>query len=178
MAADTVIHLIHRAEQCATVLLQSRMLEHGLTSTQIALLGALAMQAGLSQTQLCEATGIDRSTMGDVIKRLVKRGLVRRARTRRDARTNAIGLTSLGQQTITAVAPVAAMAGAELLSVIPERSRKRFIQNLLTVIEGLEKARGSEVGALQASTKRDRRPRRRKIATGRPGAAPAPVQNS
>ena len=178
MAEDTVIHLIHRAEQCAVVLLQNRTLEHGLTPTQIAILSALAARAGLSQTHLCDATGVDRSTMGDVVKRLVKKGLVRRTRTRRDARTNAIELTNHGQQAIAAVTPVATMVGEELLSVLPERGRKKFIQSLLTVIDALESERMVEVAAPDAPAKRDRRPGRRKAAAGRDGATTTLAQNS
>jgi DNA-binding MarR family transcriptional regulator len=178
MAEDTVIHLIHRAEQCAVVLLQNRTLEHGLTPTQIAILSALATRAGLSQTQLCDATGVDRSTMGDVVKRLVKKGLVRRTRTRRDARTNAIELTNHGQQAIAAVTPVAATVGEELLAVLPERGRRKFIQSLLTVIAALESERMIEAAAPDAPPKRDRRPGRRKIAPSRQGTPAASVQNS
>ena len=178
MAEDTVIHLIHRAEQCAVVLLQNRTLEHGLTPTQIAILSALSTRAGLSQTQLCDATGVDRSTMGDVVKRLVKKGLVRRTRTRRDARTNAIELTNHGQQAIVAVTPVAAMVGEELLAVLPERGRKKFIQSLMKVIDALESERMVEVAAADAPAKRDRRPGRRKNAPDRQGTPPAVVQNS
>ncbi len=176
MDEDTVIHLIHRAEQCAIILLQNRTLDHGLTPTQIAILSALEARAGLSQTQLCDATGVDRSTMGDVVKRLVKKGLVRRARTRRDMRTNAIELTNNGKAAITAVAPVAAMAGEELLSVLPQRGRKQFIESLVTVIDALES--GRRAAAADAPTKRDRRPGRRKVAASGQGSPAVPVQNS
>lgn len=177
MAENTVIHLIHRAEQCAILLLQDRTSEHGLTSTQIAVLSALTERAGVSQTQLCDATGIDRSTMGNVVKRLVIKGLVRRVRTRRDARTNAIQLTSHGRQAIAAVMPVANRVAEEILSVLPERGRKKFIQNLITLINALESDLRPAVPEAGAPPKRDRRPGRRKVAVSRDVITPTIDQN-
>lgn len=133
----SVIHLIHRARQCADVVLQNRSLELDLTPTQILILAAVSANAGLSQTELCEATGIDRSTTADVVRRMVNKGLLRRVRTKKDARTYALNLTVQGHQAMSAAAPAAAGAGEELLAVLPVEHRERFIESLHTVIDRL-----------------------------------------
>ena len=65
-----------------------------------------------------------------------------------------------------------------LLSVLPEKGRKKFIQSLIKVIDALESERMAEVAAADAPAKRDRRPGRRKNAADRQGTPSAEVQNS
>lgn len=130
----SVFHLIHRAQQCADTLLQSRTLELDLTPTQITVLAAVSERAGSSQADLCAATGIDRSTMADVVRRMVKKGLLRRASSKRDARTYAISLTNRGQSVLSAAAPIATMSGTDLLAVVPRASRERFVEDLRKII--------------------------------------------
>ncbi len=49
-----------------------------------------------SQTDLCDRTGIDRSTLADIVRRMVKAGLLERRRTRTDARKYSIRPTDSG----------------------------------------------------------------------------------
>ena len=87
----SALHLLHRASQCATELFESSQLGD-LTPRQYALLLTVDANKGLSQTQLVELTLVDRSTIADVVRRLVKKGLLRRQRSRWDAGAYAVGI--------------------------------------------------------------------------------------
>ncbi len=83
---SSALHLLHRAGQCADELFAINVGNSGLTPRQFAVMQAIADSEEPSQTLLVEKTGIDHSTMADIVRRLTSRGLVQRRRTRRDAR--------------------------------------------------------------------------------------------
>src|SRR5688572_708168 len=64
------IHLLHRAGQCAEDIFRAEMGDRDLTPRQLAVLTATSEDEGLSQTGLVERTGIDRSTLADMVRRL------------------------------------------------------------------------------------------------------------
>jgi len=71
-------HLIHRAGQRATDIFQAEARDSGLTPRQFAVLMTIAEEEGLTQTDLVDRTGIDRSTLADIVARLLARGLIQR----------------------------------------------------------------------------------------------------
>ena len=72
--------------------------EADITPGQFGVLTVIAGNAGLSQTQLGNALGIDRSTVVVVIDRLEARGLVIRAPQPNDRRSHALRLSETGAQ--------------------------------------------------------------------------------
>ena len=76
------LHLLHRAGQCAGDVFNAEMQLGDLTPRQYAVLVTVAGNEGLSQTDLVESTGIDRSTLADIVRRMLKKGLLQRRRTR------------------------------------------------------------------------------------------------
>ena len=84
---------------------------------QYAILASVSQNPDISQTGLVEQTGVDRSTLADIVRRLVKKGLLQRKRTRRDARMYAVRLTAKGQSALGAVKPAAARVDQRMLSV-------------------------------------------------------------
>ena len=54
----------------------------GLTPRQLAVLITVSQTEGQSQTGLVERTGIDRSTMADIVRRMQRKGLLKRRRTK------------------------------------------------------------------------------------------------
>ncbi|HXY99372.1 MAG TPA: MarR family transcriptional regulator [Stellaceae bacterium] len=70
--------------------------EADITPGQFGVLSVIAGNAGLSQTQLGHALGIDRSTVVAVIDRLEARGLVTRAPAPKDRRSHALRLSPSG----------------------------------------------------------------------------------
>lgn len=67
-----------------------------LTPGVFAVLVLIEANAGLKQTELANAVGLDRSSMVPVIDNLERRGLVRRLAVASDRRANALRLTTAG----------------------------------------------------------------------------------
>ena len=106
--ARSFSHLLKRAVQYSVHLYMDEVGKSGLTHRQFTVLSAVDSNDGKSQTELVKVTGIDRSTLADLVARLMAQGYLQRRRTKEDARTNAIRLTPIGKKTLKA-----AQAGAE-----------------------------------------------------------------
>ncbi len=131
------IHLLHRASQRASDIFQGEIVGD-LTPRQFAILLTVAQNEGLSQTHLVEQTGIDRSTLADVIRRMLKKGLLQRRRTREDARAYAVRLTDEGWRVLKAAEPHARRADEKILSVLSSTERDRFVKGLTEIVRSLE----------------------------------------
>ena len=131
------IHLLHRAGQCAGDIFQTKLGDADLTPRQFAVLVTVAQNEGLSQTQLVEKTGIDRSTLADIVRRMLKKSLLQRRRTREDARAYAVKLTEEGWRLLRSVEPTAIEVDSAVLSVLKADERDQFISNLNTIVEAL-----------------------------------------
>jgi len=114
-----------------------------LTPRQYAVLVTVSQNEGLSQTQLVEKTGIDRSTLADIVRRMLKKGLLQRRRTREDARAYAVKLTDDGWRTLKTADPVATKVDDRILSALPAQQRERFLSDLGTIVEALGKFRNN-----------------------------------
>jgi DNA-binding MarR family transcriptional regulator len=131
------IHLLHRAGQCASDIFQDALGEEDLTPRQYAVLVAVSQNEGLSQTHLVEKTGVDRSTLADIVRRMLKKGLLQRRRTKDDARAYAVKLTDEGWRVLKAADPLARRVDDKILAVLPGQQRERFLQDLRAIIEAL-----------------------------------------
>ena len=129
-----IAHLIHRAGQQADELFTRSVGRSGITARQLSVLATVAGLDHPSQTKLCAATGIDRSTMADIVRRLVKRGWLSRRRTPRDARTYAISLTIEGQRILDQVLPIATTVDAALISELAVEEQEQFTSLLQTIV--------------------------------------------
>ncbi len=101
-----------------------------LTPRQFALLLTLAQRPGLTQTELVEQTGIDRSTVGDMIDRLVRRGLVRRRRSGRDQRANTLAILPAGATALREALPAVERAQLRIMAPLPQAMRGAFMAAL------------------------------------------------
>ena len=123
-------HLLHRAEQSATDIF-SRIAPAGmLTPRQYAILAAIETNQGLSQTGLVENTGIDRSTLADIVRRMLDKGYVQRERTADDARAYAVHLTRKGSNMLKKMRPFADEVDRQIVDAIPAEQRKTFLSAL------------------------------------------------
>jgi len=131
------IHLLHRAGQCAGDIFQAEMADDGLTPRQFAVLVTVSHNEGLSQTRLVEQTGIDRSTLADIVRRMLKKGLLQRRRTREDARAYAVKLTDSGWTTLSNAKPHTSRVDETILAALPTQNRERFLKDLRGIVEAL-----------------------------------------
>jgi MarR family transcriptional regulator, temperature-dependent positive regulator of motility len=133
----SALHLLHRAGQCAEVLFTNEAGKIDLTPRQYAILASVSQNPDISQTGLVESTGVDRSTLADIVRRLVKKGLLQRKRTRRDARMYAVRLTQKGQSALNSVKPAAARVDQRLLAVLGSDERGPFIGALGEIVKAM-----------------------------------------
>jgi len=110
-----------------------------LTPRQLAVLLTVARTAGLSQTGLVAHTGIDRSTLADIVRRMQRKGLLQRRRTKEDARAYAVRLTEEGRRALRTAEPVAKRVDARILEALPVRQRGQFIDELIAIVAAFEK---------------------------------------
>jgi DNA-binding MarR family transcriptional regulator len=110
----SLAHLLHRACQVADSIFNEEAGATGLTTRQFAVLIAVANNRDVSQTGLVGITGIDRSTVAEIVKRLLRRGLIKRKRTRLDARAYAVRLSDDGEALLREVRPAAERAEQRL----------------------------------------------------------------
>lgn len=134
-------HLLHRAEQCATDIFNRVAPDGILTPRQFAILAAIEAEQGLSQTGLVEKTGIDRSTLADIVRRMLDKGLVQRERTATDARAYAVSLTRKGANMLKKMRPYADKVDQQIVDAIPEQHRAIFLSILNQVVETLAEAK-------------------------------------
>ena len=76
-----------------------------ITPTQFGLLVKIKYNAGISQTALARANGIERSTLGEIIDRFEKRGWVVRQKHATDRRAYALKLSPAGETAIKEFVP-------------------------------------------------------------------------
>jgi DNA-binding MarR family transcriptional regulator len=133
------MHLLHRASQCASDMFAAEARTGGLTPRQFAILTVVAEEEGLTQADLVERTGIDRSTLADIVARLLSRGLIQRRRAKDDARAYAIKLSPQGAKALREAQPGAAAADQKLLATLPPAKRQEFLDSLNLIVTAIRK---------------------------------------
>lgn len=128
------LHLLHRAGQCAGDVFEAETSDTNLTPRQFAVLSTVAQAEGLSQTDLVEKTGVDRSTLADIVRRMLKKGLLQRRRTKEDARAYAVKLTDEGWRVLKASEPLVRKVDDRILSALPVKNREQFLADLATIV--------------------------------------------
>lgn len=99
----------------------------------------VAQNEGLSQTGLVDRTGIDRSTLADIVRRMQKKGLLQRRRTKEDARAYAVKLTDEGRRVLRSAEPLAKRVDERILEALPSKQREQFLDELVAIVETLQK---------------------------------------
>jgi DNA-binding MarR family transcriptional regulator len=120
-------HLLHRALQLALDIYAEETGPDAVTQRQFAVLSSVAAHEGLTQTDLVKATGIDRSTLADLVARMIGKSLLARQRSTSDARANTVSLTAEGRAALGDAAPKVAAADERILELLPARKRDAFL---------------------------------------------------
>src|SRR5436190_13523922 len=130
----TPLHLLHRCSQQADSLFARHIGDVELTPRQFAVLEAVAGQSGLSQTDIMSATGIDRSSTAELVKRLVSNGCLQRRRTRRDSRVYAVRITARGRELLAVGASATRASEEALLMPVAPTQRSQFLETLINIV--------------------------------------------
>ncbi|MGE0769648.1 MAG: MarR family winged helix-turn-helix transcriptional regulator [Hyphomicrobiaceae bacterium] len=133
----SMLHLLHRAGQVADEMFSEEMHGSDLTPRQFAVLRVLQRLETASQTDIVNETGVDRSTLADIVKRLVSRGLIARRRSKADARAYAVRLTQAGRDALKAAEPASDRVEDRLLKTLPQSRRDSFINSLAMLVKSL-----------------------------------------
>ena len=137
-------HLLKRAAQYANLIYMGEVGKSGLTQRQFTVLLAVDNNDGKSQTELVKVTGIDRSTLADLVARLLAQGYLQRKRTKDDGRTNAIRITAVGKKMLKMAQPGADEVDRHLMGLLSAAERKTFIDNLAILAAEMDKAEEKE----------------------------------
>jgi DNA-binding MarR family transcriptional regulator len=137
-------HLLRRNHQRSYELFTQRVGDIA-TRQQFAMLLALAQRPGCSQNELVAATGMDKSTLKEMLGRLVARGWVERRRDPNDSRAWAMSITAEGRALVEELVPKVAAAQADILAPLPEADRPFFL-HCLRVLLGIEGPRDEGEG--------------------------------
>ncbi len=87
---------LKKCSQIAETIADRELNQLGITSRQFAVLDSVAKIGTSKQVDITAATGIDRSTVTDLCRRLARSGFISRIRDRSDCRCFAIKLTQSG----------------------------------------------------------------------------------
>ena len=139
-------HLLHRALQLALDIYAEETGAGAVTQRQYAVLAAAAEHEGLTQTDLVRATGIDRSTLADMISRMITKGLLERARSETDARANTVKLSDEGRAVLDSARPKVEAADERILAHLSHSKRDSFISLLRDLSKASDKAAASDGG--------------------------------
>lgn len=165
---SSLSHLLRRAQQFAYDQFVQQMGNGSITPRQFIVLFAVNEEEGLSQTDLVNRTGIDRSTLADMISRMIKNGLLARKRTAEDARANAVRLTAAGRRALTTALPRALAAEKALLDLLPKTVQADLLKGLGHLASAVSEMKSAEPERAKAP--------RRAAATKRPAAKRAPAK--
>ncbi len=133
--ADAPSHLIRRCQQYYGDLYAREAGAHDLTKQQFTVLAALEHNEGVSQTALVEMTGIDRSTLAEMVRRMLEKDLISRERTEEDARANSVSITAFGRKSLRGARTASDRAERALLDALPAAERARFVKSLAAIAE-------------------------------------------
>jgi DNA-binding MarR family transcriptional regulator len=151
LVSNSTTHLLHRAGQLAEDIFARSVAELDITARQFVVLSVVDTLDDPSQTALCEISGIDRSTLADIVRRLVSRGLLSRRRTRQDARMYAVRITPEGQEMLQRVMPIARQVDDALVGSLSPDQREQFGALLKKVVA----RQGARPAVAEAGSGRD-----------------------
>jgi DNA-binding MarR family transcriptional regulator len=155
-------HLLHRALQLALDIYAAEQGDGGVTQRQYAVLAAVEAYEGLTQTDLVRITGIDRSTLADMVARMIVKGLLERQRSISDARANAVSLTEAGRVALAEAKPRMAAADARLLRLLSTSKREALTAALRDLIRASDEAATAPVLIAAAKKPKADKPKKAK----------------
>lgn len=136
-------HLLRRNHQRSYEIFV-RIVGEDVTRQQIALLVALAKHQGASQSDLVEATSIDKSTMKEMIGRMVSRGWVERERDPQDNRAWVLKITEEGLALLAEKLPRVEEVQRQIIAPLSPADRETFLR-CLRILAGIDGGHGQDV---------------------------------
>jgi DNA-binding MarR family transcriptional regulator len=122
--------LLAKAYQRGCAIFKEEFDNYDLTPQQFGLLAFLWIEDGLSQTELSVRSQIDRTTMGGIVDRLEKEGLVERCHHPEDRRAYQVFLTDRGRAMEDELCPLAVRAQARVNAPLTPEEQATLVRLL------------------------------------------------
>lgn len=135
--APALGHLLRRAASRTRQVMQAVM-PAGVQPRDYAVLGVLAESDAISQQDLAERLGINRTAMVKLIDRLEEAGQVTRSRNPADRRSYTLSLTPAGRVAMAAMGPFIARGEVELTTALRPAERRRLNDLLRRLLPDLD----------------------------------------
>lgn len=129
---DDAGHLVRVARQ-AHVAFAQYSTRSGVPPVQYAILLAVVSAPGIDQKTVCDLASLDRSTVADSVRRLVRDGLLSKERHPDDRRRNVLLPTAEGTRRVRREMPRLRQADDVFLSVLAVQRRARLIRQMHTI---------------------------------------------
>ena len=137
--SESPSHLLRRAEQFAAEIFLKADLPDGVTLRQTVLLAAIAEADGASQSNLVGATGVDRSTLAEMMARMEQKGFIVRSAAEDDGRAKSVSLTNEGRRRLEGALPAMRAVDKALLEALPANRQASFKATLLVLAQAADK---------------------------------------
>ncbi|WP_409234388.1 MarR family winged helix-turn-helix transcriptional regulator [Streptomyces sp. PA5.6] len=160
-------HLARRLQQ-AHHLMWNAMVSEETTSPQYAVLNALVAEPGLDQRTVGERVGLDRSTIAEVVARLIRRELLAKVRDPRDGRRCLLRVTEEGRRTHRALTVRTARMNQILLAPLSAEEQAVFLDLIQRVADAAESLRDPTGPVTPARTPPTPAPSRTAVDSRRP----------
>jgi DNA-binding MarR family transcriptional regulator len=134
VATGMLLQMAHRSSHQR---LAAALEPHGLAVRDFGVLAFLARRP-LSQRQLIDLLGVDKSTMVRVVDELERQGLLVRRRDRHDRRAHAVELTDQGRQRLDAAQAATRDLGTHLFGWLSASDRRRLHATLHRIIHAAQ----------------------------------------
>jgi DNA-binding MarR family transcriptional regulator len=129
------LHLLHRVDQFAADIFAAEIPD--ITPRQLAVLLTVAAGEGANQQYLVDTTGVDRSTLGLIVRRLLRKGLLQRRRSSEDRRAYAVKLTDAGRRLLGVAGPAARRVDERVVGALSDKQRELLMVGLTSIVEAM-----------------------------------------
>lgn len=142
--------LLQRAAGLAAARVEAAVHPHGISSSQCAVLEALATHGPQHQQELATRLGRSKAQLTALAEALEGKGLVHRERHATDRRFMTVTLTDAGRTLLAAVEPARAEAVTALMALLPGKQRGRLAKGCHRLVRALTpEASGDAAGEPQ-----------------------------
>ncbi|GEP56134.1 MarR family winged helix-turn-helix transcriptional regulator [Reyranella soli] len=126
--------LIRRLHQIHLSLFAAECASFQTTPVQYSILSVVVAQPGLEQSALAKEVGVDRTTLANVVARLIGRGLLRRQQGEEDRRLKHVYPTQACRKLLKEMEGPARRAHERTIDALGNGERERFIKSLVRLV--------------------------------------------
>ena len=135
--------LLRRLHQIHVALFAGNCARFDVTPVQYSLMSALALRVAADQTTLANDVALDRTTATGALKRLQKRGLIKRTASRNDRRAQECRLMPAGRRMLAEMETPARLAHQETIAALGARDRATLIALLGRLVDAHTRSSGA-----------------------------------